>query len=165
MAYLRLRGLPFNVTVQDVLAFFSQHEMVDRVSDGDGAAMLLTKSNGRPSGQAVVQMRSRYDAEVAKAALDKRYMGDRYIEVFAYGSEVEGNVDGAEGTPQCQASVDHEVAKQHGLELAQQCSPQWHPPTAGEKGWGAVAPPPVLKDNPWGEMFNFIQPAPQLTCI
>jgi len=82
---LRLRGLPFSVTVQDVLAFFAQHDVADRIADGANAAQLLTKANGRPSGQAVVTMRSRFDAEVAQEALNNQWIGGRYIEVFSYG--------------------------------------------------------------------------------
>eukprot|EP00442_Polarella_glacialis_P017064 CAMPEP_0115078200 /NCGR_PEP_ID=MMETSP0227-20121206/17425_1 /TAXON_ID=89957 /ORGANISM="Polarella glacialis, Strain CCMP 1383" /LENGTH=854 /DNA_ID=CAMNT_0002465575 /DNA_START=75 /DNA_END=2639 /DNA_ORIENTATION=+ len=84
---LRLRGLPFSVTVQDVLAFFAQHDVADLIHDGKDAAQLLPKANGRPSGQAVVQMRSRGDAEAAQRALCNQWVGSRYIEVFVYGGE------------------------------------------------------------------------------
>lgn len=87
VAALRLRGLPFSVTVQDVLAFFAQHDVADRIADGANAAQLLPKANGRPSGQAVVQMRNRQDAEIARQALTNKYIGGRYIEVFVYGGE------------------------------------------------------------------------------
>lgn len=84
---LRLRGLPFSMSVQDVFAFFAQYDVADRIVDGNNAAQLLPKANGRPSGQAVVQMRSRYDAEVAQQALHNQWIGGRYIEVFVYGDE------------------------------------------------------------------------------
>eukprot|EP00435_Cladocopium_sp_Y103_P064108 s909_g25.t1 len=87
VAALRLRGLPFSVTVQDVLTFFAQHNVADTIHDGPNSAKLLPKANGRPSGQAVVQMRSRRDAEVAQKALNHQYVGGRYIEVFVYGNE------------------------------------------------------------------------------
>ncbi|CAK8988364.1 unnamed protein product [Durusdinium trenchii] len=87
VAALRLRGLPFSVTVQDVLTFFAQHNVADTIHDGPNSAKLLPKANGRPSGQAVVQMRSRRDAEVAQKALNHKYVGGRYIEVFVYGNE------------------------------------------------------------------------------
>jgi len=94
VASLRLRGLPFSVTVQDVLAFFAQHDVADRIVDGPGAAQLLPKGNGRPSGQAVVQMRSRADAEFACCRLSRQLIGQRYIEVFVYGGD-EGEGDKA----------------------------------------------------------------------
>jgi len=87
VAALRLRGLPFNMTVQDVYAFFAQYDVADRIADIPQASQLLTKANGRPSGQAVVQMRSRFDAEVAQQSLHHQWIGGRYIEVFVYGDE------------------------------------------------------------------------------
>lgn len=84
---VRLRGLPFSASAQDVLAFFAQHDIVDRVSDGPNAVTLLVRSNGKPSGQAVVQMRGRPDAELAQRVLGGQWMGSRYIEVFLYGED------------------------------------------------------------------------------
>merc|ERR1712054_6590 len=46
---------------------------------------MLLKANGKPSGQAVVQMQSRHDANEAQSCLHGQWMGNRYIEVFAYG--------------------------------------------------------------------------------
>merc|ERR1719453_422556 len=62
--------------------------------DGPQAAQLLPKANGRPSGQARVQMRSRADAETAQQALNNQWIGGRYIEVFVYGDEPDGGNDG-----------------------------------------------------------------------
>lgn len=87
VAAIRLRGLPFTSTEQDVLAFFAQHDVVDRISDGPKAVNLLTRSNGRSSGQAVVNMRDRTDAELAQRVLNGQWMGNRYIEVFLHGDE------------------------------------------------------------------------------
>lgn len=84
---VRLRGLPFTASEQDVLAFFAQHDIVDRVADGNKAVNLLMRSNGRPSGQAVVQLRDRVDAEIAQRVLHGQWMGSRYIEVFLYGDD------------------------------------------------------------------------------
>lgn len=94
VAAVRLRGLPFSMSVQDVLAFFAQHDVVDLIMDGPQAAQLLPKANGRPSGQARVQMRSRVDAETAQQALNNQWIGGRYIEVFVYGDEPDGGNDG-----------------------------------------------------------------------
>lgn len=101
-AALRLRGLPFSVTNQDVLAFFAQHDVVDRIAEVKNACQLLAKANGRPSGQAVVQMKSRYDAEIAQRALCNKYLGNRYIEVFVYG---EGGDESPDGSPPGDAFV------------------------------------------------------------
>jgi len=81
-ATMRLRGLPYQSTEQDVLAFFAQHDVVDRIDDRPKAVCLLTRSNGRPSGSAIVSMRDRSDAELAQRILNGQWMGNRYIEVF-----------------------------------------------------------------------------------
>lgn len=93
VAAVRLRGLPFSMSVQDVLAFFAQYDVADRIADGPQAAQLLPKANGRPSGQARVQMRTRLDAEVVQNALHHQWIGGRYIEVFVYGEETEQQVN------------------------------------------------------------------------
>jgi len=72
---------------QDVLAFFAQHDIVDRITDGPKAVNILTRSNGRPSGQAIVQMREPQDAEIAQGVLHGQWMGSRYIEVFLMAPE------------------------------------------------------------------------------
>jgi hypothetical protein len=76
-----------------VLAFFAQHDIVDRIMDGPNAINLLLRSNGRPSGLAVVRMQRRADAELAQQVLSGQWMGSRYIEVFLYSEE--GLADGA----------------------------------------------------------------------
>lgn len=48
---------------------------------------MLLKPNKRPSGQAVVLMVSRRDADVAQKALNSKWMGNRYVEVWAYGDD------------------------------------------------------------------------------
>jgi len=87
VAAVRLRGLPFTSVEQDVLAFFAQHDIVDRIADGPKAVNILTRSNGRPSGQAIVQMRESPDAEIAQSVLHGQWMGSRYIEVFLLTAE------------------------------------------------------------------------------
>lgn len=94
---VRLRGLPFSATEQDVLAFFAQHDIVDRISETPKAVNLLLRSNGRPSGQAVVQMRDRSDAELAQRVLSGQWMGSRYIEVFLYGEDMNSSNNGTNG--------------------------------------------------------------------
>jgi hypothetical protein len=41
---------PWWCLLQDVLAFFAQHDVVDRISDAPKAVNILQRSNGRPSG-------------------------------------------------------------------------------------------------------------------
>lgn len=176
---LRLRGLPFSVTVQDVLAFFAQHDVADRIADGLHAAHLLPKANGRPSGQAVVTMRSLYDAQVAKDALNNQWIGGRYIEVFSY-----GDGDDSQGADECGINVTGAALSadpvfggdvagvaaaaaaewQHPAFLAS-AAPSWG---TGMPPWAGAAPPPipgatlgghdglVRADSEWDQMFNWL---------
>jgi len=156
-ACLRLRGLPFNMTEQDVLAFFAQHDMADRIVEGDSCCQLLPKANGRPSGQAVVQMRTRYDAEVAQRALYNQWVDGRYIEVFAYGGEDPSEFEASGAAP-----VQPDPASMGILG-----SVPW-----GTSPWAAgLSPPPLggmpsglgeTEDIGWGKLFSSIyrdQPA------
>lgn len=158
VAALRLRGLPFSVTVQDVLAFFAQHDVADRIADGPQAAQLLPKANGRPSGQAVVQMRSRQDAEMAQRALYKQWIGGRYIEVFVYGGEGDGpdgvalldepthappQLPGVVAPPGGDAAADWMQGLGGGGQFG------GLPPWAG-----LMAPPPVAQGDPQGGDFS-----------
>lgn len=79
---LRLRGLPFDASVQDVLTFFAKHDVVDVVAEGPDAVKMVTKASGRPSGQAVVQILSQEKAQMVMQVLNGKYMGTRYIEIF-----------------------------------------------------------------------------------
>ncbi|CAK0879449.1 unnamed protein product [Prorocentrum cordatum] len=88
---VRLRGLPFaSCTEQDVLAFFAQNGIVECIVDCENAVSLGTRSQGRPSGHADVLMRSPWDAQVAQQALDGKWMGNRYIEVFVLLADFDG---------------------------------------------------------------------------
>lgn len=74
---VRLRGLPFNSTAADVLAFF---EGVATVGGETGVVFTCTP-DGRPSGEAYVVLA---DEEAKEAALGhhKQKIGARYIEIF-----------------------------------------------------------------------------------
>eukprot|EP00927_Polykrikos_kofoidii_P044692 TRINITY_DN38590_c0_g1_i1.p1 TRINITY_DN38590_c0_g1~~TRINITY_DN38590_c0_g1_i1.p1 ORF type:complete len:973 (-),score=164.65 TRINITY_DN38590_c0_g1_i1:370-3288(-) len=178
-ACLRLRGLPFNMTVQDVLAFFAQHDVADRIADGFQAAQLLRKANGKPSGQAVVQMRSRGDAEIAQAALHNKWTGGRYIEVFVYGEEGETVGDTQQSCNAAVAEVAQQIPSAHNPGSGFMLPPTWAsvigPGNAGPPPvpfaspgcatpvtpMGAPPPPPTCGDShgedPWAMLFSYIQ--------
>lgn len=159
-AALRLRGLPFSVSVQDVLAFFAQHDVADRIADGPQACELLAKANGRPSGQAVVQMKSPLDAQVAGQALHNQVVGNRYIEVFVYGADGEappgegpvaggGDAAGGCGAPPAPNPPSTSAAAGPGASAWQGWSNtfgdplSWMPPQALPPPWAGQIPPPV----------------------
>lgn len=141
VAALRLRGLPFSMNVQDVLAFFAQHDVADRIADEPQAAKILPKGNGRPSGQAVVQMRSRQDADFACTRLSQQWIGGRYIEVFVYGGDeaegVQGFLEGATAEAAGLGCHGYGGAPDHA---------GWMPPVAPPWGamppWAGYVPPP-----------------------
>lgn len=147
---LRLRGLPFSVSVQDVLAFFAQHDVADLISDGPQAAQLLTKANGRPSGQAVVQMKSRPDAETAQHALHHQYVAGRYIEVFVYGDKTGDDKDNGFQAPAAAGAGYLANSAGSGVPaIPADISRQWSP---GMKGlsWAQAGP----MTPPWAGLVN-----------
>lgn len=74
---VRLRGLPFAATAEDVLAFFNGLEILR----GTAGVVLTWGRDGRPLGEAYVEFPSE---EVQEEALkrDKEKMGPRYVEIF-----------------------------------------------------------------------------------
>ena len=92
-ATVHLHGMPFSMTVQDVLVFFALHDVADGIADGADVVQMLPKANGEPSGQAIVEMRSNIDAAIAASKLMHQKFGDRYIEVFVYGDGSEDQDD------------------------------------------------------------------------
>eukprot|EP00928_Gymnodinium_smaydae_P033188 TRINITY_DN23838_c0_g2_i1.p1 TRINITY_DN23838_c0_g2~~TRINITY_DN23838_c0_g2_i1.p1 ORF type:complete len:980 (+),score=235.02 TRINITY_DN23838_c0_g2_i1:232-3171(+) len=167
---LRLRGLPFSMTVQDVLAFFAQHDVADRIADSSGATQLLPKANGRPSGQAVVRMRSRQDAEAAQEALSNQWIGGRYIEVFAYGGD--GEAIGSSAAPAITDGSDSNAlaaAAAPAMPMSMPIPPP--PPLAGvganggahpwgNMAWAGLLPPPVPGAAACGGMAPLTAPPP-----
>ncbi|XP_068622448.1 heterogeneous nuclear ribonucleoprotein H [Battus philenor] len=75
---VKLRGLPFSTTVEDVLYFLRG---VNVVNEKEGVHMTEVRP-GRPSGECFVEVVSEADVEEALKK-DKENMGKRYIEVFA----------------------------------------------------------------------------------
>ncbi|TSK20253.1 Epithelial splicing regulatory protein 1 [Bagarius yarrelli] len=76
---LRLRGLPYDATVQDILLFLGEYTADIKPH---GVHMVLNQQ-GRPSGDAFIQMRSAESAHAAAQRCHKRSMKERYVEVFA----------------------------------------------------------------------------------
>ncbi|XP_057953448.1 uncharacterized protein LOC131147849 [Malania oleifera] len=72
---LRLRGLPFSATKDDIMDFFKDFAVSD-----DSIHMTLN-SDGRPTGEAFVEFASPEDSKAAMAK-DRMTLGSRYIELF-----------------------------------------------------------------------------------
>ncbi|XKL66999.1 hypothetical protein PGB90_010419 [Kerria lacca] len=75
---VKMRGLPWSATVEDILSFLGS----DCKVKGDKDGIHLTMSPlGRPSGEAYIELASAEDASKALKK-DREHMGHRYIEVF-----------------------------------------------------------------------------------
>ncbi|KAL4432818.1 hypothetical protein ABPG77_008144 [Micractinium sp. CCAP 211/92] len=74
---VRLRGLPFSSTAADVVAFFEGVETVG----GEGGIVFTCTPDGRPTGEAYVELASE-EALAAALARHKEKIGARYIEIF-----------------------------------------------------------------------------------
>lgn len=73
--YLRMRGLPFSASKDDVMEFFKVYNPVE------GSILLTVRSDGRATGEAYVAFSSPDDSKKAMA-LHRSMMGSRYIELF-----------------------------------------------------------------------------------
>uniref|UniRef100_G3PUH7 Heterogeneous nuclear ribonucleoprotein H3 (2H9) n=1 Tax=Gasterosteus aculeatus aculeatus TaxID=481459 RepID=G3PUH7_GASAC len=74
---VRIRGLPWSCTQEEVACFFSDCDIVGQVN---GVCFTYSKE-GRPSGEAFIELTMPEDFKNALAK-DRKYMGHRYIEVF-----------------------------------------------------------------------------------
>ncbi|XP_052006670.1 heterogeneous nuclear ribonucleoprotein H3 isoform X2 [Xyrauchen texanus] len=75
---VRIRGLPWACTQEEVASFFSDCDIVGKVN---GVCFTFSSNEGRPSGEAFVELKTSVDIKKALAK-DRKYMGHRYIEVF-----------------------------------------------------------------------------------
>jgi len=79
---VRLRGLPFSATEDDVRDFLARNGAAAWVEDAEEAVRVQRRNNGRPTGNALLQFRPETELKSITAALDGKHMGDRYIEVL-----------------------------------------------------------------------------------
>ena len=77
---LKLRGLPFSATSDDVRAFFKDFTIDD--VDPSSPTAIVVFPRGRYKGQGFVRLTSFEECERARAVLHREHMGDRYVEVF-----------------------------------------------------------------------------------
>jgi len=78
--YLRMRGLPFSASADDIAKFFEKYHPVP------GSIVLTYRSDGRPVGEAYVAFQSCDDSKAAME-LHRQSMGTRYIELFLSNKE------------------------------------------------------------------------------
>ncbi|XP_040210614.1 epithelial splicing regulatory protein 1 isoform X2 [Rana temporaria] len=80
---IRLRGLPYAATIEDILDFLGEFSADIRTH---GVHMVLNHQ-GRPSGDSFIQMKSAERAFLAAQKCHKKTMKDRYVEVFQCSAE------------------------------------------------------------------------------
>ncbi len=81
--FLRMRGLPFAATKEDIIQFFAGYDPVPE------SVVLTYRNDGRATGEAYIGFLSANDAERAME-LNRRSMGNRYIELFISNKEESG---------------------------------------------------------------------------
>ena len=72
---IRVRGLPWSATTEEIASFFGECEIK---GGQEGIHMTMTRE-GRPSGEAYIEMESDEDCEKA-VKKDRQHMGKRYVE-------------------------------------------------------------------------------------
>ncbi|XP_061957986.1 uncharacterized protein LOC133679411 [Populus nigra] len=72
---LRLRGLPFSASKDDIMEFFKDFVL------SDDSIHITMNSEGRPTGEAFVEFANAEDSKAAMAK-DRMTLGSRYIELF-----------------------------------------------------------------------------------
>ncbi|XP_035272362.1 epithelial splicing regulatory protein 2-like isoform X2 [Anguilla anguilla] len=80
---VRLRGLPYTAAIEDILEFMGEHTVDIKPH---GVHMVLNQQ-GRPSGDAFIQMKSPDRAFMVAQKCHKKMMKDRYVEVFQCSTE------------------------------------------------------------------------------
>lgn len=78
---IRMRGLPFTATLQQVLEFFSREPNGCQVLDGEDGILFVYYPDGRSTGDAFVLFASEDEANKALKK-HREIMGTRYIELF-----------------------------------------------------------------------------------
>eukprot|EP00208_Stichococcus_sp_RCC1054_P000902 CAMPEP_0206140144 /NCGR_PEP_ID=MMETSP1473-20131121/8553_1 /ASSEMBLY_ACC=CAM_ASM_001109 /TAXON_ID=1461547 /ORGANISM="Stichococcus sp, Strain RCC1054" /LENGTH=567 /DNA_ID=CAMNT_0053534191 /DNA_START=347 /DNA_END=2050 /DNA_ORIENTATION=- len=72
---LKVRGLPFRATPEEILAFFDGFKVVE------GSLHLGSDGRGRPSGEGWLTFETAEEARAVARAKNKQFMGKRYLEL------------------------------------------------------------------------------------
>ena len=78
--YIRMRGLPFQATKQDIIEFFKDYKPIE------SSVLLTYRGDGRATGEGYVAFKNAVDAKAAMA-LHRNTIGSRYIELFISNKE------------------------------------------------------------------------------
>lgn len=81
---LKLRGLPFSATKEDIIDFFGDYTL------SEDSVVIVSRSDGRATGDAFVEFESAEDSKAAMSK-DKMMIGSRYVELFPSTQDVKAN--------------------------------------------------------------------------
>ena len=73
---MKLRGLPYSATKRDIIDFFVGFD----VSESD---IVFECNKGKPTGFALVFLSNKDDVQRARRELDRKHVGNRYVDVMA----------------------------------------------------------------------------------
>jgi hypothetical protein len=83
---IRLRGLPFHATEEEVWEFLKQPEFnAQHFLSGKESVSIIRRRNGRATGQALLSLAAPAPWELFRTHLHMRCMGERYVEVLEPG--------------------------------------------------------------------------------
>lgn len=71
---IKMRGLPFSVSVREIRDFFEDFRVAER-------DITIDMNMGRPTGYALVFFENENEAQRAKDQLNKKYLGSRYVDL------------------------------------------------------------------------------------
>jgi hypothetical protein len=109
---LWLRGLPANISEQDLFAWFSGHSVIECIADSPNPVHLVTESSpvgDRLSMLAVIETRSARDAVIAQRALDGQWM-----QMFPVKASIRSELPAGAGAADLQSYAPHTPSKASG---------------------------------------------------
>ncbi|XP_047130922.1 epithelial splicing regulatory protein 1 [Hydra vulgaris] len=138
MSCLRMRGLPFSASHKDILNFLGNYK-----ENVVGSVHIIYNLQGRPSGEAFVQLQTADQAHTCANDRHLKHLGERYIEVFQCSVQ--------DMTWMLATSHANQLASQQlnhankNVSIYHQQSPTYHTATAPQYHPSTPSPPPVIQ--------------------
>lgn len=160
--WIRLRGLPYSVTQGDIANFVCQACEV-----GEWDVTIKYGTDGRPSGEAYIQLESDEAAQSAQSILNHKYVESRYVEAFvcsyAETQQVRHNRPGpySKGKDSKGKGKGWEQSGGYGKAgKGGKSSGGWGPPMKGGKSSGDWGPPPTKGGKKGGSKSQIVTAPP-----
>lgn len=138
MSCLRMRGLPFSASHKDILNFLGNYK-----ENVVGSVHIIYNLQGRPSGEAFVQLQTADQAHTCANDRHLKHLGERYIEVFQCSVQ--------DMTWMLATSHANQLASQQlnhankNVSIYHQQSPTYHTASAPQYHPSTPSPPPVIQ--------------------